>query len=170
MGFHMIGCQKLFLETMGFVYVCTKSKNMNKIMLLLFLISSAISQNAAAQNISDKAVPSNVKAAFIKKYPEAKKVSWEKEKGNYEANWGGKTGEENAATFTPAADFVEIVNAIPVSALPASVATYVKAHYGKARIKEAGKVTDAKGIHMFEAEVKGKDLIFDENGVFLKEN
>ncbi|WP_457287765.1 hypothetical protein [Pedobacter sp. UYP24] len=62
-------------------------------------------------------------------YPKATKASWEKEKGNYEANWGGKSGEDNSVMFTPAAAFVEIVRAIPVSSLPASIATYVKAHY-----------------------------------------
>jgi len=31
-------------------------------------------------------------------------------------------------------------------------------------------VTDASGKHKFEAEIKGKDLIFDEKGVFIKED
>jgi hypothetical protein len=38
------------------------------------------------------------------------------------------------------------------------------------KIKEAGKVTDAAGRHMYDAEIKGKDLIFDNKVVFLKEN
>jgi hypothetical protein len=115
-------------------------------------------------------VPATVKTAFANKYPDTKKVSWEKEKGNYEANWGGKSGEDSSATFTPAANFVEIVVAIPVSQLPASVSVYVKEHYKGAKIVEAGKVTDTAGKQMYEAEIKGKDLIFDENGVFIKED
>jgi hypothetical protein len=70
--------------------------------------------------------------------------------------------------FTPAGVFVEEVNAIAISKLPAVIAPYVKAHYSGAKIKEAGKVTDAAGKKMFEAEIKGKDLIFDENGKFIK--
>ncbi|MDB5063242.1 MAG: hypothetical protein JWP67_3085, partial [Mucilaginibacter sp.] len=58
--------------------------------------------------------------------------------------------------------------AIPVSSLPSGVAGYVKQHYKGAKIVEAGKVTDAKGTIMYEAEVKGKDLVFDEKGNFLK--
>ena len=104
----------------------------------------------------------------MKKYPKATKVSWEKEKGNYEANWGGKSGEDTSVQFTPAGAFIEEVNAIRVSQLPAEVATYVKSHYNGAKIKEAGKVTDASGNHFFEAEIKGKDLIFDESGKFVK--
>ena len=97
-------------------------------------------------------------------------MNWEKEKGNYEANWGGKSGEENSVVFTPAGVFVEIVKAIPISTLPKSVAPYVKAHYKGAKIKEAGKVTDAAGKTMYEAEIKGGDLIFDENGTFIKKD
>jgi len=121
-----------------------------------------------AQDIKIKDVPAAAKEALIKKYPKATKVSWEKEKGNYEANWGGKSGEDTSVQFTPAGSFVEEVDAIPVSQLPAEVAAYVKAHYNGAKIKEAGKVTDASGKHFFEAEIKGKDLIFDEGGKFVK--
>ena len=72
------------------------------------------------------------------------------------------------SSSTVAGSFVEEVDAIPVSQLPAEVAAYVKAHYNGAKIKEAGKVTDASGKHFFEAEIKGKDLIFDEGGKFVK--
>ena len=123
---------------------------------------------AQAQDIKSKEVPAVVKEALLKKYPKATKVSWEKEKGNYEANWGGKSGEDTSVQFTPAGAFVEEVHAIAISQLPANVAPYVKDHYNGAKIKEAGKVTDANGKHFFEAEIKGKDLIFDENGKFVK--
>jgi hypothetical protein len=113
-------------------------------------------------------VPSSVKTALSKKYPNASKVTWEKENGNYEANWGGKSGEDNSVQFTPAGDFIEIVNAISVSQLPAPVITYVKEHYKGAKITEAGKVTDAKGKLSYEAEVNRKDIIFDEKGNFVK--
>ena len=63
---------------------------------------------------------------------------------------------------------IEIVNAIPVSQLPAPVPAYIKQHYKGAKITEAGKVTDAAGKISYEAEVKGKDIIFDEKGSFVK--
>ena len=128
--------------------------------------------SAKAQDLKPKDVPAGVKTEFMKKYPESAtaKVSWEKEKGNYEANWGGKSGEDNSAVFTPAGSFVEIVKVISISDLPKSVEPYVKAHYKGAKIKEAGRVTDAKGKTMYEAEIKGGDLIFDENGVFIKKD
>ena len=138
--------------------------------ILSILIIAFFAVNATAQDIKAKDVPPAVKEALAKKYPNATKVSWEKEKGNYEANWGGKSGEDTSVQFTPPGAFVEEVDAIPVSQLPAAVAPYVKAHYNGAKIKEAGKVTDAAGRHLFEAEIKGKDLIFDENGKFVKKD
>jgi hypothetical protein len=137
--------------------------------IILFSAAILFAANFAfAQDLKSEDVPTMVKAALAKKYPKATKVTWEKEKGNYEANWGGKSGEDTSVQFTPAGNFVEEVNAIPVSQLPASVSTYVKAKYKGAKIREAGKVTDAKGRKMFEAEIKGKDLLFDEKGNFVK--
>src|SRR6202162_4837882 len=143
---------------------------MKKFIFSLSIFAGTMTSIAVAQDLKSKDVPESVKTAFAKKYPDAKKVSWEKEKGNYEANWGGKSGEDSSVTFTPSAIFVEIVVAIPVSQLPPGVAPYVNKQYKGAKIREAGKVTDAAGRHMYEAEIKGKDLIFDEKGVFLKED
>src|ERR1700744_1344496 len=136
---------------------------MNRKQFALSLTLLAAAATTQAQDLKTKDVPANVKEALAKKSPEATKVNWEKEKGNYEANWGGKSGEDTSVQFTPAGDFVEEVNAIPVGQLPAKVADYVKANYKGAKIREAGKITDAKGAKMLEAEIKGKDLIFDES-------
>jgi len=114
-------------------------------------------------------VPPAVRAALAKKYPHASNVTWEKENGNYEANWGGTSGEDNSVQLTPAGNFIEIVKAIPVSQLPKATLDYVKAHYKGGKINEAGKVTDANGKLSYEVEVHKKDVIFDENGNFVKE-
>ena len=113
-------------------------------------------------------VPAAVKSSLIKKYPSATKVTWEKENGNYEANWGGRSGEDNSVQLTPKGEFIEIVNAIPVSQLPASISTYIKEHYKGSKISEAGKITDAAGKQTYEVEVNHKDLVFDLDGKFLK--
>jgi hypothetical protein len=121
-----------------------------------------------AQKVKSSQIPAAAVKTLMQKYPQAAKITWEKEHGNYEANWGGKEGEDMSVTFTSVGVFVEQVEAIAATTLPAGVATYVKAKYKGAKITEAGKVTDAKGTVMYEAEVKGKDLVFDEKGNFLK--
>lgn len=137
---------------------------------ILFCASTLFAQKEIGEkeNKATITVPAVVKGALATKYPNAKKVMWEKEDGNYEANWGGKSGEDNSVQFTPKGDFIGIVNAIPVSRLPKPVLAYVKEHYKGAKITEAGKVTDAKGKISYEAEVNRKDITFDENGNFVK--
>lgn len=137
---------------------------MDKIFFALALAAPMFIQDIAASK-----VPSVVRDAFYKKYtPGHDKVSWEKEKGNYEANWGGKSGEDNAAQFTPTGTFVEYAQAIPMDQLPSGVLPYVKGHY-TSPAREAAKVTNAAGVLSYEVEIKGKDLVFDAQGNFVKE-
>ena len=93
---------------------------------LAFIVSALAAGSLKAQDLKIKNMPANVKLAFEKKYPEAVKVSWEKEKGNYEANCGGKSGEDYSAQFTPTGTFIEIVKAVKIADLPALVALYVR--------------------------------------------
>ena len=57
---------------------------------------------------------------------------------------------------------------IKVDALPANAKAYISKNYAGQKIKEATKITDNKGVVTYEAEIKGKDLIFDSNGNFIK--
>ena len=140
---------------------------MKTIILSLMIIAGLASSTFAQKKI---VVPAVVKSALVQKYPQSSsaKVTWETEKGNYEANWGGKSGEDNSVQFTPKGEFIEMVVAIPVSQLPKPVSDYVKGHYKSAKITEAGKVTDAQNKITYEAEVNGHDIIFDENGKYIK--
>ena len=135
------------------------------IVLIFFSLFTSI---AYSQKVKSEDVPVAVRSALTQKYPDAKNVHWEKEKGNYEANWGGKSGEDNSVQFTPSGNFIEIVKAIPVSSLPKPVFAYIKEHYSGAKVTEAGRVTDSMGKIFFEAEVNKKDLLFDENGNFIR--
>ena len=138
--------------------------------IAIFFLSGIVAVNAIAQDLKSVNVPAAVKSAVLKKYPQTTKakVSWEMEKGNYEANWGGKSGEDNSAMFTPKGDFIELVKAISPTKLPAAALAYIKEHEKGQKIKEAGLVTDAKGVITYEAEIKGKELIFDKDGNFIK--
>jgi hypothetical protein len=121
-----------------------------------------------AQRVPGDKVPPAVKSALATKCPYAKGVTWEKEKGNFEANWGGKSKEDSSVLFTPDGGFVEMVVATPVSFLPSAINSYVKEHYPTSKITEAGKISWPGGKSGWEAEVKGKDLVFDERGGFIR--
>lgn len=112
-------------------------------------------------------VPASVKQAFAKQYP-GTTAKWDKEGDKYEAGFKNK-GHEMSSLFEANGTMTESEMEIKVSELPASVMQYVKTHHKGATVKEAAKITKANGEVNYEAEVKGKDLIFDASGNFLKE-
>ncbi len=138
-----------------------------KKLLMSVMVITVIAFAASAQKTDAAKVPAAVKAAFAKQYPGAK-VKWEKEDSKYEADFD-HNGHEMSAVFEANGTMTESEMEINVSELPASVAAYVKEHHKGASIKEAAKITKANGEVNYEAEVKGKDLIFDAEGKFLKE-
>lgn len=146
---------------------------MKKILGLTAILFALSSTTFAQENEGGNKhinVPEVVKNANMKKYPESKThhITWETEKGNYEANWGGKDGEANSVTYTPSGTFLEIVKEMPLNQLPKSVNVYIKEHFKNAKFGDVGKVLDAQGKTSYEVEINGKDKIFDSKGNFVK--
>lgn len=140
---------------------------MKKLILPALLITLAFAANA--QKIDAKDVPAVVKSKFAALYPNVKDPKWEKEKGNYEAGFeNGKEGE-SSVVLDPKGNMLETEMGIPVSQLPKAITDYVAQHYQGEKIKGAAKIKDITGMMMYEAEIKGKDLIFDSKGKFLRE-
>ena len=136
---------------------------MKKLILMCLMLAGV---SAYAQKIDESKVPAVVKEAFKKNFAVAT-AKWELEKGNYEANF--KEGNQTmSALFDPKGTWIETETDIKISELPAKVQAYVAQNYKGAKIKEAAKIKKANGTINYEAEVKGKDLIFDEQGNFIK--
>jgi hypothetical protein len=139
---------------------------MKMILMPLFVLLMTTAANA--QKLKDKEIPAAVISAFQKAYPQITKVSWEKENGHYEAEFdAGKI--ENSVLFDAGGNILETETEIAATALPARAKNYLSEHYPSKSVKEAAKITDTKGTVTYEAEVGGKDLIFDESGNFIKE-
>ena len=152
----------------GFSIAIEKHNTMTRAIIPGVLGFVLFAQGALAQSLKKAEIPLAVRNALTQKYPGASHIVWEKEKGNYEANWGGRSNEDNSAVFTPSGEFVEMVVAIPVSGLPTGVAAYVQKNYHGAKIKEPGKVSYANGKTGYEVEVNKKDMVFDEAGNFVR--
>lgn len=120
-----------------------------------------------SQKIQEKDVPVSVKTALQKQYPKAAKVKWSKEADKFEAEFD-LNKEETSVLMDASGNVLETEVEIEISQLPKGVAEYVKTNY-KSSIKEAAKITDANGSVSYEAEIKGKDLLFNSNGKFVKE-
>ncbi|MFN4144617.1 MAG: PepSY-like domain-containing protein [Runella sp.] len=136
--------------------------------VVVFFALLLIASLSFAQKIQEKDVPAAVKTAFQKQYPTAQKVKWEKEKENFEVEF--KIGKaETSVLLDSQGNILETETEIAVSELPKNILEYLATQHKGQKIKEAAKITDAKRTLTYEVEIKGKDLIFDEKGNFIKE-
>lgn len=115
--------------------------------------------------IAQSKVPAKVKSAFETSYSKATQIKWDKEQGNYEASFV-LNGVHMSVLLNPEGKIEETETAIDKSKLPARAREFAEK---KGAIKEAALIVKADGSKMYEAEVNGKDLLFDLNGQFLKE-
>lgn len=135
---------------------------MKRNIALVALLATTISTMGFAQKMASNKVPTAIKQAFEKAYPSAKSTKWNKEGKDYEASFEqGK--EELSVVFDTKGQVLEVEKEVEFSALPLAVQTALK---GK-KVKEVAIITKG-GKTMYEAEVSGKDLMFDEQGKAIK--
>lgn len=139
---------------------------MKKLVLVVF--SAMITSLSIAQKTSEKEIPEAVKTEFQKMYPTAKEVKWDIEKELYEASFD-LNKIDHSVLFDSAGNIKETEVEIELSTLPNGVLDYVKAHYASKAVKEAAKIIGAKGEIQYEVEIKGMDILFDQEGNFIKE-
>lgn len=121
-----------------------------------------------AQKVKEADVPVAVKEAFKKAYTAAKEVKWEKEEAGFEAEF--EVGEmDQSVVYDASGRLIETEVEIKMEELPSAARDYVSKSYKGAKIKEATRITDARGIVTYEAEIKNKELIFDDTGKFIRE-
>lgn len=113
-----------------------------------------------------QSIPASAKSAFAKLHPQATSVKWDKEDGDYEASFK-ENGKSMSVVMNGKGTLKETETDIAVSELPASVRDYVAKQMPGKKIKEAAIIVDASG-KKYEAEVGGKDLLFDMAGKPLK--
>lgn len=135
---------------------------MKRNIALVAVIATIISTSAFAQKMSADKIPAAVKQAFEKAYPSAKSAKWDMEGKDFEASFEqGK--EELSVVFDAKGQVLEVEKEVELSALPAAVQVALK---GK-KVKEAAIITKG-GKTIYEAEVGGKDLLFDAQGKAIK--
>ncbi|GHB87760.1 PepSY-like domain-containing protein [Persicitalea jodogahamensis] len=136
---------------------------MKRMMMLAALLAALVTFSANAQKVKADQVPAAVTTAFAKAYPNASNMKWEKEKnGDFEVEFDqGKV--ELSVVYNPQGVEQEVETEIATSQLPASVQAALKSK----KVKEAAIIKKG-GKTYYEAEVGGKDLIFDASGKAVK--
>lgn len=121
-----------------------------------------------AQNLKPAQVPAAVVATFMRVFPQAKAVRWEKEDNRYEAGFA-QGGSQLSALISAAGELEETETSLAPSALPAPVRQALAKHYKGLKVSEAAKIVAAKtGAVSYEAEVrengKSRDILFTADG------
>lgn len=137
--------------------------------MILALVTFGVVQ-AIAQKIKESEVPQVVKSAFMKAYPNAKGVKWDKEEAGFEASF-----EQNKNDMSIVLDKMGIVKEVETEIakdkLPKAILETLKKDFADHDIEETA-MTVANGVTTYEVEVeKGKkswDLIFDSAGKLLE--
>jgi uncharacterized protein YicC (UPF0701 family) len=112
-------------------------------------------------------IPDAVKAKVTATYPKATAVKFEKEGKEFEAGFKNE-GKEMSILMDAQGNILETETDITVAELPKGVQEYLTKNFKGKKIKEASTIVDAKGVKKFEAEIGGKDYLFDEKGNLLK--
>lgn len=138
---------------------------MKKIFMTGVVLSTQFS--AHSQDLEISKLPAVVKNSFEAKYP-GTTAKWEKEAGNYEGNFKHQ-GDNVSVLLNLQGVILETETEVKVEDLPQAAIIYLKGNYKNKPVKEAAKIIKANGTVKYEAEVEKTDLVFNENGKFLKE-
>lgn len=140
---------------------------MKKSVIVIALLM--VSLVSFVQKTKEQNVPQIVKNALSQKFPKATKIKWDKEDKNFEASFN-LNDVANSVLFNQEGKIVETEIEIKVDQLPKKTLQYLNDNYKNQKVKEAAKIHTEKGIVIYEAEIKGKDLHFDQNGNFISNN
>jgi hypothetical protein len=167
---------KAVIEINTILVTSIELKNINMKKIFLFVILMGLSNFLFAQKYQKLQIelPDTVKNAFAKKYKTVKKVDWEKEGEDYEAEFE-YNGNELSVLYAADGKLKQIATEIEKSAVPKSIVTYCEKNFMGLKITEASKIKDPAGNMTYEVELtrgKGKmaesfDAIFDKKGTML---
>lgn len=134
---------------------------------LALSIAACSSAQKTEKEGKDSKIPATVQDAFKKQFPTISDVDWEEEGANYEAEF--ENGEiETSVVINASGVILETETEIEPNALPKAILDYISTNYKGQKVKEAAKIVLGDGTVNYEAEVNKKDLIFDNNGAFIK--
>lgn len=125
----------------------------------LLIAVAGISQN---NNIAPA-----IKNAFTKAFNNVSDVKWEKEGKNYEVNFV-QNANKMSAVIDEQGKILEIESEIKISSLLPQILSYMNENYKGKELIGASKINNENGSIHYEALIKGKGIVFDSKGTFLK--
>ena len=144
---------------------------MKKIILLSLTISLFACNQKQEEKVSEtRKVPQTIEDAFKKNHPTATILKWNDEPPIWEAKYQDDK-EKGAVSFDSIAQITETELVIAESELQnlPSIPKYIKENYPTEVIKGCEKIDKQNGVIIYEIQITGKELLFDNTGKFLSE-
>lgn len=116
-----------------------------------------------------KKAPQAVKTAMEKLYPGISKVNWDDEDNTWEAEFKNN-GVKTSVTFLTDGTLKEIEEEVALADFPQAATDYINQNYPSEKVDEIARMTDAKGVVTYEAEVKDSELVFNTQGKLIKKD
>jgi len=130
---------------------------MKKIKILGAVLFSAVIGSGIYAFDTNKDVPIRVKEAFAKKFPNIKKVKWEKESNS---EWEGEfkiKGMEYSANFLEDGTWKETEHEIKRNAIPSNIKTILDTEFSGYKIEEA-EISETQSGSVYEFELEKGEL------------
>jgi hypothetical protein len=128
---------------------------------IMFLSIGVAALSCDAQKLKDTEVPASVKEAFLKKFSDAKKVSWTKEgASDYEAEFI-KNGTEYSANFNAQGTWLETETEIKEARVPEVVRATISKEFPGYKIEEVEMSETAENGTAYEFELEKKELNYE---------
>lgn len=138
---------------------------------ILVLLLVFIQTLCPGQTINQEDVPAPVLKAMENKYPDMKKVNWEKEADKFEAEFKVEK-KKVSVLFDAGGQWLQTETELSKSELPQSVIKFLDKEYPGFKLEEACLIKTSTNETMYELEVeKGKselEITVSENGTALK--
>lgn len=138
---------------------------MKKVFLLTALLVFFV--QSQAQKVLTKDVPAFVRQACMEAHPKAMNVKWTTKGSTFQCEFI-ENKKSLSATFDNTGFLLENERNIPIEALPRDIITFINSKYKNKKINAVSKMTDRMHVVRYQVQVDGKNLVFDDNGNYLK--
>ena len=142
--------------------------NVSSMKRYLFLIIVSLGLTSVmAQSLQTAAIPKVVQDKVKSMYPGSTIKKWEKEGNDYEAGLV-ESGVPTSVVLDSRGTVKEIESRIQPELLPKEAQMHIAAQHPGKPIAEAAKIVFPSGKVLYEAEIGGKDYLYDAAGAPVK--
>ena len=138
-----------------------------KKLILMIACAGLFCFSVSAQKLNATKVPTAVLSTFAKQFPAATDANWEKEGKEFEVAFKEK-GQPMTVSLDAKGTLLESETSMKSTELPVAILKYLSDNFKGKTILSADKTVAGSKVTYEIVVEKGKELVFDANGKFIK--